>query len=125
MWFTLPKILIIDDNSTIRTLFTADFEDDFKVETAENGAEGISAACRLRPDVILLDINMPDMSGVEVMRELYYKPETAGIPVVVITAASHNAETQNQLYPYKNFKGFLSKMEPIEKIKEIVRRAIS
>lgn len=51
----------------IRTLLTADFEDEFKVEVAENGAEGIVLAMCWQPAFILLDINMPDMSGVDVV----------------------------------------------------------
>ncbi len=118
------KMLIIDDNSMIRDLFAADFEDDFAVETAINGRDGILIALRSLPNIILLDINMPDISGVEVVSELASMHETENIPVVVITASEHNIATERQLQPYKNVKGFLSKMTPTEKIKDTVRHAL-
>ena len=120
----MKKMLIIDDNSMIRVLLAADFEDDFVLETAENGREGLSAALFGLPDVILLDINMPDISGVDVVCELAVHAETKNIPVVVITASEHNITTERKLRPYNNVKGFLSKMDPTAKIKETVRRAL-
>lgn len=118
------KMLIIDDNSTIRDLLAADFEDDYIVETAVNGKEGLSAAITNLPDVILLDINMPDISGIDVLCELSSNAETRNIPIVVVTAGEHNVETERQLRGHKNFRGFLSKMDSIEKIKETVKLAL-
>lgn len=114
------KMLIIDDNSMIRTLLKADFEDEFAVEVAINGTEGLATAMRWLPEVILLDINMPDMSGIDVVRRLELGSETKHIPVIVVTASEHNYTTQRQLQPYGNFKGFLSKMTPSEEIRKTV-----
>lgn len=114
------KMLIIDDNSMVRALLTADFEDDFTVKVAENGTDGLAAARRWLPEVILLDINMPDMSGVEVVRLLESQCETKHIPVIVVTASEHNDITKQQLRPYGNFKGFLSKLIPSEEIRKTV-----
>lgn len=116
----MKKMLVIDDNSMIRTLLTADFEDEFKVEVAENATEGFVLAMSWRPDVILLDINMPDVSGVDVMRRLGSRPETKEIPVIVITASEYNDRTRRELQFYGNFKGFLSKMTPTEEIRKTV-----
>jgi len=121
---TRKKMLIIDDNRTIRDLLAADFEDDFAVVTAINGIDGLLIALRSLPDVILLDINMPGLSGVDVVCELEIKSETRNIPVVVITASEHNIATERQLRPYRNVKGFLSKMTPTEEIKKTVRHAL-
>lgn len=118
------KMLIIDDNSMICSLFAADFEEDFDVEVATDGAQGLAAATDRPPDVILLDINMPDMSGVEVTRQLSLQNGTAGIPVIIITAAGYNDDTERQLRPYPNFKGFLSKITPTEKIRKTVHAAL-
>jgi len=116
----IKKMLIIDDNSMITTLLTADFEDEFKVATAMSGTEGLILAMGWRPEVILLDINMPDMSGVDVVRRLESQRETKNIPVIVITASEYNDTTQRQLQPYGNFKGFFSKMTPTEEIRKTV-----
>lgn len=118
------KMLVIDDNSTIRELLAADFEDDYIVEIAANGNEGILAALADPPDVILLDINMPDISGVDVLCELSSRAETKNIPIIVITASEHNAATERLLRGHNNFRGFLSKLDSAEKIKETVKRAL-
>ncbi|MCM2268191.1 MAG: response regulator [Elusimicrobiales bacterium] len=115
------RMLIIDDNSMIQSLFRADFEDEYEVRTAENGANGLLAASDFQPDVILLDINLPDISGVDVARRLFLDPATRAIPVLVITASEYNAETQGKLRPYGNFKGFLSKVTPSETIRETIK----
>lgn len=119
------KILIVDDNSMIRALFAADFEDDFDIEVASCGIEGIEAAVRARPDLILLDINMPDLSGMEVTRQLADRAETKQIPIVVITASEHNSATEKRLQPFSNFKGFLSKLTPTDKIREVINKVLS
>lgn len=119
------KVLIIDDNSGLRPLLTADLETEFHVEVAENGTEGLVLAMCWRPAVILLDINMPEMSGVEVVRRLELQRETKNIPVIIVTANEYNDTTQRQLQPYGNFKGFFSKMTPSDEIRKAVLRVLS
>ena len=118
------KMLIVDDNSMVRNLLKADFEDDFKVEVAACGAEGLEAAIRWRPEVILLDSEMPDMSGADVVRGLGSQPETRNIPVIVITANDPDSETQRQLQLHENFKGLFSKIAPPEELKDAVQRIL-
>lgn len=118
------KMLIVDDNSMVRNLLKADFEEDFKVEVATCGAEGLETALRWRPEVILLDSEMPDMSGTDVVRSLGAQPETRNIPVIVITANDPDSETQRQLQLQENFKGLYSKIAPPEEIKDAVQRIL-
>ncbi len=118
------KLLVIDDNSMIRDLFQVEFEEDFILEMAVDGASGIEAAATMRPDVILLDINMPDMSGIEVAGALFSRADTRNIPIIVITSSEYNTQTESELRQYGNFKGFLSKVSPAEKIRENIQRVL-
>jgi len=113
------KILVIDDNS-IQTFLKAGLEADFEVEVSVNGTVGLVSAIYSRPDVILLDINMPDMSGVDVICQLDSNAGTRKIPVIVLAANMFNDETAGKLRSFSNFKGFLSKTAPFEEIKEAV-----
>ena len=64
-------VLVVDDEEDIRRLVTFNLSDaGFKVESVENGAEALAAATRLRPSVVVLDLMLPDVSGMEVCRRL-------------------------------------------------------
>jgi CheY-like chemotaxis protein len=69
----------------------------YRVFAAHSGAEGVSMVARRRPDLILLDLRMPEMDGFAVLEELRANPEAANIPVMVITADSLNTAEQEQL----------------------------
>ena len=83
------RILVVDDVATNRIVMKVKLSAAcYTVDQAENGAAALAAARDTRPDLILLDVMMPDMSGLDVCRALKRDPITAGIPVVLITALS-------------------------------------
>lgn len=84
-----PKILTVDDSRTIRMIVTRAFKG-FACEVFEatDGVEGLTVAQRERPDIILLDLTMPVMDGVEMLSKLKADPELRTIPVVMLTAES-------------------------------------
>lgn len=80
-------ILIIDDEPDIRTLLKYNLEKDgYKVIEAENGHEGVEKAESHLPDLILLDVMMPDMDGIETCEQIKSKPALSGSVVVFLTA---------------------------------------
>jgi len=82
-----PNILVVDDNATnIRVLVSSLETYDYRVITARNGKMGLKRAKFIRPDLILLDIMMPDMDGFEVCRQLKQDIELQDIPVIFLTA---------------------------------------
>ena len=84
---TEGRVLVIDDEDDIRELCRVNLEfEGFEVFDAPNGASGLDAAIRRRPDVIFLDLMMPEMDGWEVLRRLKEDDATAPIPVVLLTA---------------------------------------
>ncbi len=87
------SILIIeDDRDSIGILLDALTGKNFRVFVAENGSEGIQAGYRIRPDIILLGLRLPDTDGFEVCRILKDHPETENIPIIFITGAAETAE---------------------------------
>lgn len=91
------KILIVDDENLIRQLMTALLAGFGDIETAESGTEGLEKAASFEPDVIVLDVQMPDMDGYEVCQRLKSDENTAGIPVVFLTANSSNEDEERGL----------------------------
>ena len=83
---THPVVLVVDDDPELLTLARMQLEDDFEVLSAGGGKECLDLAARHSPDVILLDMMMPDMDGREVLAHLASDPHTAGIPVVFLSA---------------------------------------
>jgi len=84
---TEGRVLVVDDEDDIRELCRVNLEfEGFQVFDAANGPAGLEAAVRHRPDVILLDLMMPEMDGWEVLRRLKEDDATARIPVVLLTA---------------------------------------
>jgi two-component system KDP operon response regulator KdpE len=87
---TQPLILVADDEPRITKLVTlALAEEGFRVVTAESGHQAIEMAERYRPDVVILDIIMPDLDGFEVMRELQ---ERRPVPVILLTAKGSTSD---------------------------------
>ncbi len=102
-----PVALVVDDSMLIRhTVCRYLQERGFEVESATNGADALEVLAQVRPDIIVTDLNMPKMSGHELITALKAKPETAEIPVVVIaakrTSTDGEMETRAQYVIYKD-----------------------
>lgn len=81
-----PVILVVDDDAPIVTLMKSLLKEfGFEAVTATTGAEAISAASQRRPDLVLLDKNMPGMTGEEVVRALRADAHLEGIPIVILS----------------------------------------
>lgn len=81
------KILIIDDDvDTLRLVGLMLQRQGYEISAASNGSQGLTKALEERPDLILLDVMMPDMDGYEVTRRLRKNPVTAAIPIMMFTA---------------------------------------
>src|SRR5690242_6122958 len=78
------RVLIVDDERLILEVLSEHFRPDFDVETAPNGADALDAVLRHRPDVVLLDINMPRMNGIQVLKDI--KQIDDSITVIIVTA---------------------------------------
>jgi two-component system cell cycle response regulator DivK len=84
-------VLVADDDEAIRELYSIVFPHvapDLRIATVRDGAEAISTARQSRPDVILMDLEMPGLDGFEATRRLKADPVTAGIPVIAISGGA-------------------------------------
>ena len=115
-------ILAVDDEESFTFFVKLNLQtktnERFKVSTAGSGEEGLRLARKLKPDLILLDIMMPDMSGAEVAEELLLDERTKNIPIIFITALVKKEEVQKE-------SGFMGGREFIAKPvsrEELIRR---
>ena len=92
-----PRILAIDDTPANLQVLAAALALDFQVQIATSGAVGLAAAAKAPPDLILLDVMMPEMDGFEVCRQLKANPALQDIPVIFLTANSETVAEEEGL----------------------------
>jgi len=120
------KILVVEDEADIRELLRYSLtQEGYAVEEAADGAEALDRIARRAPDLVLLDLMLPRMSGLELCRKLRANSETAQMPVIVVTAKSAEVDRILGLemgaddYVVKPF----SPREVVARVKALLRRA--
>mgnify|MGYP000457009965 CR=1 FL=1 len=97
----VPKVLVIDDDRAATDLIEVILGNEgYEVLKAYHGREGLELALREKPDVIILDLIMPEMSGLNVAYQLKQHHVTRSIPIIVLTSMEIDEETQEQLSSY-------------------------
>lgn len=95
-WIEKPTILVVDDTPDNLTLMSGLLKDQYRIKVSNRGAKALEiASTQPQPDLILLDIMMPEMDGYEVCEQLKANPETAHIPVIFLTAKT---ETEDEAH---------------------------
>lgn len=87
-----PLVLIVEDNHEVLLYVADSVRNHFRIETALNGKHGLEMAAKLHPDLIITDVMMPEMDGIEMTKQLKQNFETSHIPVVMLTAKSNIAD---------------------------------
>ena len=115
---SISTVLVVDDNPQNLELLLAYLEDlDCKTVSATQGAEAVDKANQILPDLILLDVMMPKMSGFEVCKRLKNDPCTTDIPIIMVTALSELGDIERAID--SGTDDFLSK--PVNRLELITR----
>jgi DNA-binding response OmpR family regulator len=121
------KILIIDDEEDVVTYLSAFFTDNgFDTISAINGKEGFEKAKSEKPDIITLDVSMPEESGVKALRDLQNNESTKNTPIIMVTGVSIDMkrfiETRRQVHPPEGyFEKPIDREALLKKIKELLK----
>ena len=86
-------VLLVEDNADVRAYLRAHLESSYQVEEARNGLEALEKIYESRPDVIVSDVMMPEMDGIELCRTLKGSEQTSDIPIILLTARAGEADT--------------------------------
>ena len=84
----LPVFLLVEDNQELREYLAGHFEERFRIYMAADGLAGLKLSKEVNPDVILTDVQMPNMNGYEFCKEIRHNFETSHIPVIMLTASN-------------------------------------
>jgi two-component system phosphate regulon response regulator PhoB len=91
----MTAILVADDDMDIRDLVAFKLEQaGFDVTAVDNGLAALTEARREPPDLVVLDVMMPGMSGIDVCRELRGDPTTSGLPIILLTARAQEGDVE-------------------------------
>lgn len=121
-----PRVLVVDDTSEARRLIRRILQSqgDFEIYEATNGREAIDMVNRQLPDLMILDLMMPEVDGFAVLDELRSKPETASIPVIVATAKELTVDEKGRLQGQIQslmMKGDFLNDEFLEEVRSLIR----
>jgi len=122
---SIPKtVLIIEDEEDAAELFAEMMRvSGFRVLKTSNSSPVLSMITVEKPDVIILDIMMPEISGLDILRQMRHDPEFANIPVVVVSAKSMPADIKNGMEA--GASTYLTKPVGFLDLKEAVERALA
>ena len=93
----MKKVLVVEDVDMNRELMVQLLEDRYEVIEAANGQDGVEAAERERPELILMDLSLPVMNGWEATRRLKANPELKSIPIIALTAHAMKGDRETAL----------------------------
>ncbi len=117
---TMKKILLVDDEESIHLLYREEFEEDgYEVHSVLSGTEALEKFETISPDLVILDINMPGMNGIEVLRQMKEKKPT--LPVILSTAYH---EYKQDLGAWASDE-YIVKSSDLSELKAAVRRYLS
>jgi signal transduction histidine kinase/DNA-binding response OmpR family regulator len=127
----LPILLIVEDNQDVSEYLFSLLENDYSIETAGNGKSGLAKAVEMVPDIILSDVMMPEMDGIEMLDRLKKDIRTSHIPVIMLTAKAdivsrlEGFETGAEAYlekPFNKDELFIRLRKLVELRKELRER---
>jgi len=103
----MPRIAVVEDNPDNRLLLQAILRDRFAVQEYDNGINALAGFAAERPDLVLLDISLPGMDGLEILSHIRADATLAGLPVIALTA--HAMAGDREKYLAAGFDDYLTK----------------
>jgi CheY-like chemotaxis protein len=120
------RILVVDDEVDVLTYLCTLLEDNgYETLRAINGIEAIESAKSQRPDLMTLDMSMPEQSGVRTMKELKADPQLATIPIIIVTGIGESMNTFIKKIPhFPRPEGFIAKPISQEEFLSLIKRLV-
>ena len=111
-----PKIAIVEDDGLFVALLVAALEEEFDIVVGRDGLQGIALCLEGGVAAVITDIGMPDMNGIDMLKEFDANPRLAGIPVLVVTATHFTRLCRDEVARFPQVKRMLSKTMDVQKL---------
>jgi CheY-like chemotaxis protein len=103
----LKTVAIVEDNEDNRLIVKLLLEDRYLIQSFGDGPSALESFKTMKPDIVLMDISLPGMDGMDVLKQMRSLPYLAGIPVIALTAHAMRGDAEE--YIAKGFDGYVSK----------------
>lgn len=128
--FSEASVLVVDDDPNFREILKTKLESvGFSLSEAVNGKEGVDKVKKIKPDLVVMDVQMPEMNGVEALSKIKADPEISGIKVVFLTNYGEddpaNASIDDKFAKDIGAIGHIKKTEDLDKIVEKIKKILS
>ena len=105
--FSMHRVAVVDDNADNRLIIRTILEDQYEIQEFSSGIEAIQGFKKIKPDVVILDISLPEMDGTEILRRIRDDAELQHLPVVALTA--HAMVGDREKYLAAGFNDYVAK----------------
>ena len=103
----MTTVAVVDDNADNRLIIRTILEDQYQIEEFSSGTEAMNAFRKKRPDVVILDISLPELDGTEILNLIRSDPSLQGVPVIALTA--HAMVGDREKYLALGFDDYVAK----------------
>jgi CheY-like chemotaxis protein len=119
-----PRIVVLDDDEIFAALISASMEAECDVAVGRNGLEGITLCLEAHTDLLVTDVGMPELDGIQMLVEFQKDPRLNSIPVVVVTATHFSRQNRSDLTRYPQVRDIIHKSSPLDSISLEIQKAL-
>jgi two-component system cell cycle response regulator DivK len=120
----MTRVLVVEDNADSREILTLELEaEGYEVCAVGDGFSALEAAARFLPEVIVMDISLPNLDGLEATRRIKEQPELAHIPVIALTA--HALKEDEARFRAAGCDAYLAKPASPETVRQVIQQLLS
>jgi CheY-like chemotaxis protein len=119
-----PKLVVLDDNDIFAALLVAALEGEYDIRVGRNGKEGEQLCLAENPELLITDIGMPEVDGVQMLQGFQKDSRLSKIPVIIVTATHFSQRNRSELECYPQVRAMFFKTDDIENIVLEIRKEL-
>lgn len=119
-----PRIVVLDDDEIFAALISASMEGECEVALGRNGLDGITLCLDAHTDLLITDVGMPELDGIQMLQRFQKDPRLSAIPVIIITATHFSRQDRPELTRYPQVRNIIHKASDFDAISLEIHKAL-